>query len=364
MTTLTTAAVIRSPEGSFSIESVTLGELRQNEVLVRIVGTGMCHTDLLLRNPDLFGAVGPIIPGHEGAGIVEAVGSAVNRVAVGDHVLMSYDSCGWCKPCLSGGPAYCVEFELRNASGRRSDGSTGATDSHGVTLSNRWFAQSSFAKHAIATERNVVVVDDDLPLELLGPLGCGIQTGAGSVLNEMKLRPGETIAVFGVGAVGLAAIMASKIAGASHIVAVDIHDRRLTLASDLGATHCIRGDDPDLLGKLRAHGRGLDFTFDTTAVSSIMRIAIDSLDRPGKAVLVGAGAGTVHINGHNLAGRTVTYVREGSSIPQIFLPQLIEYWRAGRFPFERLITTYGMAQIDKAEKDSLSGETIKPVLIP
>ena len=208
-----TAAVIRDPQAPYSIEQLELREPGQGEVLVRIVGVGMCHTDVLPRIPGI-GMPLPIVCGHEGAGIVQAVGPGVTAVAVGDHVVMSFDSCGACTNCRTGHPAYCETFMLRNLSGFRADLTTPMSADGGEMIAGSWFGQSSFASHSLATERNVVKVDDDLPLEQLGPLGCGLQTGAGSVLVAMKARPGTSIAVFGTGAVGIAAVMAARSPGA------------------------------------------------------------------------------------------------------------------------------------------------------
>lgn len=364
MSIVTTAAVLRGHDQPHVMEEVTLSDLAPYEILVRIVGVGMCHTDMLPRNEAMSEMIGPVILGHEGAGIVEEVGPSVTRVKLGDHVLLSFDSCGTCASCLRGAPAYCAEFAPRNIGGRRADGSTGAAAADGSPIAARWFGQSSFAHHAIATERNTVVVEKSLPLELLGPLGCGLQTGAGSVLNEMKFAPGQSIAVFGAGAVGLAAVMAAKIAGAREIVAVDLHDSRLKTADELGATRIVKGDVPDLVAAVRDGGPGVDFSLETTAVTSVIRAAVSVLALPGRAVLVGVGEGELSIAPNELIGRTVTYVLEGSSVPQVFLPQLVDYWQRGLFPFDKFLRQYPLSDINQAEKDSLSGVTIKPVLIP
>ncbi|QJY48036.1 NAD(P)-dependent alcohol dehydrogenase [Pseudonocardia broussonetiae] len=355
------AAVLRGRDGPYLIEEVTLDAPRAGEVLVEIVGAGMCHTDLLLRDPAVAARSGPVILGHEGSGIVREVGPGVTRLRVGDHVLVSFDSCGWCTSCLGGAPAHCTEFELRNMTGRRPDGSVGARDGGGSEVANRWFGQSCFAEYALATERNTVVVDEALPLELLAPLGCGLQTGAGSVFNEMRLAAGQSLAVFGAGAVGLAAVMAARIAGAGDIVVVDLLDSRLEAALDLGATRVVRGGTDDLTDQVR-RGAGVDFSLETTAVTSVIAASVAVLARPGKAVLVGAGAGELRLAPGQLAGRTVTFALEGSSVPQILLPQLIGHWQAGRFPIERLVTTYGLDDINLAEADSIAGTTIKPVI--
>jgi aryl-alcohol dehydrogenase len=358
------AAVLRAADQPYSIEDVTLGKLEPGEVLVRIVGAGLCHTDMLLRDPGMGAALAPVILGHEGAGVVEEVGDGVTRVTPGDHVLLSFDSCGWCPSCLGGAPAYCAEFEVRNVSGRRTDGTTSAVSAAGESIANRWFGQSSFAEYAVATERNLVRVDRGLPLELLGPLGCGIQTGAGSVLNEMRLAPGQSIAVFGAGAVGLAAVMAARLAGASDIAVVDVKQSRLELALELGATRVVLGTEEDVAGQVVGGGPGLDFSFDTTSVTEVIGAAVAVLARPGTAVLVGAGPGQLSVSPPALSGRRVTFVLEGSAVPQVFLPRLIGFWAEGRFPFDRLVRTYPLADINIAEADSLSGATIKPVLLP
>jgi aryl-alcohol dehydrogenase len=355
------AVVLRDRTSAFAVEDIDLADPGSGEVLVEIVGAGLCHTDLALRAPELEGHA-PIIPGHEGSGIVRAVGEGVTTVRVGDHVVMSFDSCGACRACRTGMPAYCAQFETRNLSGRGPDGRVSATDAEGRPVANRWFGQSSLAEFALATERNVVVVDPALPLELMGPLGCGLQTGAGSVLNEMRLAPGQSIAVFGAGAVGIAAVMAAKIAGASDIVVVDLVDARLDLARELGATRTVRGDEPDVVGRVRADGGGLDFALDTTGVTAVVASAVEVLARPGKIVLL-AGGGRVEVRSDLLAGRTLTFAYEGSSVPQVFVPQLIEHWQAGRFPFERLVRTYTLDDVDRAEADSREGVTIKPVII-
>ncbi|MEY2570305.1 MAG: aryl-alcohol dehydrogenase, partial [Acidimicrobiaceae bacterium] len=205
-----TAAVLRQADGDYGLEEVELAAPGAGEVLVRVVGVGMCHTDVLPRSPASFSPP-PIITGHEGSGVVEAIGPDVDGVAVGDHVVLSFASCGECFNCQHGQPSYCDTFLFRNLLGRNLDGSTGVTDDDGNEIASRWFGQSSFATHCVAGVRNVVVVDRDLPLELLGPLGCGILTGAGSVLVSLGVQPDTSLAVFGAGAEGLAADMAAKV---------------------------------------------------------------------------------------------------------------------------------------------------------
>ena len=243
-----TAAVLRDGDAPYSLERIELGGPGAGEVLVRIAAVGMCHSDALLRS-QAFGAKLPIIPGHEGAGIVESVGAAVDGVKRGDHVVLTFDSCGLCRNCTENRPALCTAGRERNMVGWKADGSSTATGTDGAPIGSRWFAQSSFATHAIATSRNVVVVDDKLPLHVLAPLGCGIQTGAGAVLNSLDVQPGSSLAVFGAGAVGLAAVLAGAVAGAETIVVVDLHPERRELAVEFGATHVLDGAKDDVLAR-------------------------------------------------------------------------------------------------------------------
>jgi aryl-alcohol dehydrogenase len=360
----TQAAVLRGSNQPFVIEEIELEAPGPGEALVRVRGTGMCHTDLVARHAVPISL--PTVFGHEGSGVIEALGSGVTRVAVGDHVVMSYDSCGWCAQCLGGEPSYCDQFMQRNFLGRRANNSGGAADQSGAPVGTRWFGQSSFATHAIATERNLVKVDPSLPLELLGPLGCGFQTGAGSVFNALKVRPGSIMAVYGAGAVGLAAVMAAKVAGASKIIAVDLHAKRRALAIELGATRVFDGADPDVAAQISSACKktgGANYALDTTGVPSVIRLALSTLRIRGTCGLV-AGARELALDITTLVGRSVTLILEGDAVPQLFIPALIRLWQAGRFPFDRLIRTYPLNAINDAERDSASGETIKPVLLP
>ena len=363
----TRAAVLRAGDAPYSIESLELAGPGPGEILVRIAGVGMCHTDMVPRAPEFASlAPLPLVTGHEGAGVVEAVGSGVAGIAVGDHVVLSFDSCGSCTNCRGGHPAYCETFLPRNLSGRSVDGSSPATDAAGKPVGARWFGQSSFATYSIATPRNAVVVDRSLPLDILGPLGCGIQTGAGSVLIAMGVRAGSSIAVYGAGAVGLAAIMAAHVAGATTIIAVDLHPSRLKLARQLGATHAIDGKAADVGAQiLSLVTGGVDYTFDTTGVPSVIVGAVMALRPLGVCGLVGVRGADLVIPPLSLElGRTVVGIIEGDAVPQRFIPQLVELWRQGRFPFDRLIGKFPLAKIDEAERASLAGEVVKPVLLP
>lgn len=362
------AAVVREQGGAFLIEDVQIEEPRHDEVLVRIVGVGLCHTDLVVRD-QYFPTPLPAILGHEGAGIVERVGSAVTKVAPGDHVVLSYASCGTCANCLKGLNGYCPDLYGRNFSGARADGSTPCCDGHGASLSAWFFGQSSLAEYALAEQRNVVRIPSDVPVELMGPLGCGIQTGAGAVINALKPGAGTSIAIFGAGSVGLSAIMAARVVGCATIVAIDLNDARLDLARELGATHVVNGGREDVVTAIReiTGGEGAQFTLECTGLPKVVRQAVDSLRLTGVCGIIGvAPLGTefsLDMNGI-LFGRTVRGIIEGDSVPDIFIPQLVELWRQGRFPFDRLVRFYPLAAIEEAVHASESGEVLKAVLLP
>jgi aryl-alcohol dehydrogenase len=220
------------------------------------------------------------------------------------------------------------------------DGSTPVRDAGGRPVGARWFGQSCFASHALVAARNLVKVDPSLPLELLGPLGCGTQTGAASVLNALPVDAGSSFVVFGAGAVGLSAVMAAKVAGATTVIAVDLNDARLALAEELGATHIVNAANTDALGQVYAvTGGGAEYALDTTGVPSVITTAINGLRPTGTCGLVA--------------------VQQG-----VFIPRLIALWQQGRFPFDKLVKTFPLERINEAEKASLSGEVVKPVLVP
>ena len=359
------AAVLRDQSLSMPIECVAIDEPRADEVLVRVVATGICHTDIKIATVAGL-SPRPIVLGHEGAGIVEKVGAGVRKLAPGDHVVLTFDSCGRCPTCALGKPSYCYEVAAVCFSGKRLDGSTTlAVD--GEAVHGNFFGQSSFATHAIANERNAIKVRADAPLELLGPLGCGLQTGAGAVLNSLAVRAGSSIAIFGVGAVGLAAVMAARIAGASRIIAVDVVAERLALARELGATHAIDGGATDALaGILALTGRGVDYALDTTANDKALEQMIDCVGPLGVCGLIAnknpMQMAPVKILATMLRGRTIRGIIQGDSVPDLFIPRLVDFFMEGRFPFDRLVRFYPFDDIATALRDADSGATIKPVL--
>src|ERR1700722_19633464 len=282
------AAVVRERSGPFAIETLELCEPRPDEVIVRVVARGMCQTDLHGRD-GYFDSSYPAVYGHEGAGIVHAVGSAVRGLELGDHVVMSYPWCGACANCRQERQNYCVHGRSLKSGGTRADGST-LLSKNGAPVYSAYFQQSSFGTFALTQARWTVKVRSDAPLELLGPLACSGQTGAGAVLNVAKPVPGDSIAMFGVGAVGLSALMAAKIAGCAPIVAVDVHAHRLALARELGATHVIDHKDcSDVVGEIRAIAKGgVRHAIETSALPEGLREAVEVLLPGGTCILLGS----------------------------------------------------------------------------
>lgn len=360
------AAVTESEGAPFVIEAVELGEPEADEVLVEVSAAGICHTDLIVRDQWLPVPL-PAVLGHEGAGVVVSVGEAVSKVGPGDHVAMSYGVCGSCPNCQRGRPWICHDFGARNFGASRPDSSTALTRD-GQPIHSHFFCQSSFATHAIATERNVTKLDPSIPLEIVAPFGCGIQTGAGAVLNALRAEPGTSIAVFGTGAVGLAAVMAARVAGCATIIGVDVRPGRLALAQELGATLAIdaRATDPADSIRQATGGVGVDFSVETTGSPQVLVQAVTSTGPGGTCGLIGVpprGTEVSLATGEILGpGRTLRGIIEGDSAPDIFLPQLIEVWQQGRFPVDRIITHYDFDAIDQAADDAEQGHVIKPVL--
>ena len=361
-----TAAVLQTPGQPMALEELTLDDPRPGEAVVELTGTGVCHTDLAFSHGHWPFPV-PAVLGHEGAGIVVAVGAGVSEVAEGDHVVMSSASCGACSACLSGVPAECVAAARLNMCGSRPDGSNALHRLDGPDVHGNFVGQSSFATHALSQARFLVKVPEDLPLHLIGSFGCGVQTGAGAVLNVMKPRPGSTVVVVGLGAVGLAAIAAAAASGCSRVIAVDLNPARFDAAKAFGATDVLdarNGTLPDLVRELVA--AGVDGAVEASGSPAALRPAFESTHGAGTTVLVGAAApGTEYaleatsiLSGRRLVGATM-----GRSNPRVFIPELVAMFRRGELPMETIVRTYPLAEIDAAMAAAASGEVIKPVVV-
>lgn len=360
----TTAAVLRSAGAALVLEDVEVEQPRPNEVLVRLVSSGVCHTDLGVIATATDEQM-PVVLGHEGAGVVEAVGDDVRGLDAGDHVVLTYNFCGACDNCRGNLMVHCRDFVPLNLVGARLDGSS-PFSRDGEKVFGHFFGQSAFSQRVIATGNNVVKVDTSLPLHLLGPLGCGVQTGAGAVLNTLDPKPGSSIVVFAAGSVGLSAVIAAAAVGCSPIIVVDPQQQRLDLARELGATHVINPDDTDPVVAVREiTGTGARYSVECLGLATIVRQALECLQSPGTCVSVGFQGMTNELvldQGHLLFGRTLVGVIEGDSVPAEFIPRMIELHQQGRFPFDKLISTFPFEQINEAIDAAHHGKVVKAVL--
>jgi len=357
------AAVVERKGGPFVLRDVELDAPRHDEVVVRLAGSGICHTDLMARDQLLAMAL-PAVFGHEGSGVVEKVGSHVRKVAPGDHVVLSFLSCGICPACLKGVPTRCSSYFQYNMGGARIDGSATMRTRDGKVHGN-FIGQSSFATHSLMNERGVVKVRKDAPLEILGTLACAVQTGVGGVMNALRPEVGASIAVFGTGAVGLNAIMGAAIADCRNIIAVDINPARLELAREMGATHAIDSSRADPVEEIMTITGGVGYSLECTGLPAVLRQAVDVLAIGGRCGMIGVAPAELEVRlpmQHLLDGRTVAGIIAGDSVGDIFIPQLIELHMKGRLPFDRLVRSYPFEEINRAVEDVEQRRTVKAVL--
>ena len=360
------AALATGANRDFEFHTLRLEQPRADEVLVRIMAVGLCHTDISCRDSNMPGC--PAVLGHEGAGVVEQIGSGVTSVRIGDRVALSFRSCGECVTCRRGEPAYCQLWGMLNFAGCRPDGSATLSDG-GNRVAGSFFGQSSFASHALAYARNIVPIPDDLPFEHAAPLGCGIQTGAGAVMRSLACPPGSSLLVTGGGPVGLSAVMGGRLQGCSTIMLVEPHADRRALALELGATHVIDPvAQPDLDRVVRAHlPDGVDYALDTTGIAAVQGAVMAALAIRGTLGIVGLSPPGTPLPGDismlMLKGQSIRGIIEGDSDPHSFIPELIAHHRRGDLPFERMIRTYPFDQINEAVAAQARGECIKVVLL-
>jgi len=362
------AAVIEETNGAFNVQRLMVDDQPgPNEVLVHIVASGICHSDEAVRVGDAGDMPLPIVLGHEGAGIVEKIGSAVTGIQVGDHVVLSYAYDGTCENCLAGMPASCEHWLPLNMGGKRPDGTSSFNKPDGTPVGN-FFNQSSFSTTTLVQDRNVTVVGQDVDLRKVGPLGCGFVTGSGTVFNTLKPAPGSTMAIFGTGAVGAGALMAAKIAGCSKIISVDIKEHRLVTATEIGATDTVNSANVDPVKAIHelTNGHGVDFAVDTTGISAVMKQAVDALGINGVFAPLAVSPkelSLVPFGDLVATQKSVVGVLMGNAVPQIEIKRLISFWQQGLYPFDKLEKTFKFSEINEADQASTSGEVIKPVLI-
>ena len=367
------AAITKKIKGPFVTTKLLLEGPNANEILIRIIAASICQTDLHTKNEGLCNF--PIVLGHEASGIVEKIGNKITEFKVGDHVILSYDYCGKCNQCNLNKPTYCEQHGPLNFSGHRPDGrKTHKTlNSNSPDVYGSFFQQSSFATYAIAHESNTIKVDKSLPLDLLAPLGCGIQTGAGTIFNTLNLKSKDTIAIFGCGGVGLSAIMAANIIGTKNITAIDTNNNRLLAAKEFGATHTIlpnKTEDSKTLKNLILSANKenkYNYSLDTTGIPQVLAQATNCCGPLGVTAMIAPNnPGTkVCIEMLDLLpGKSIRGVVQGDSISKVFIPKLIKLWQEGKFPFHKLLTTFnGLDKLESAAQSMTKGEIIKPLII-
>jgi aryl-alcohol dehydrogenase len=359
----TTAAVLHNPDGQLSLETVTLDEPRDDEIIVRVEACGICQMDIEARQM----LPTPSVLGHEGAGIIEQVGKGVRDLRLGQRVIMSYAWCGHCPQCRDNKPYICDESWSINFSGTRFDGSaTLFLDQQPLTAA--FFQQSSFARHVITPAQNVVAVDiDDIPPHFLAALPCGVLTGAGTIANTLNVQRGKGLIVFGAGTVGLSAIMAARIRGAEPIFAVDIHQDRLDLATELGATHVINALESDVSDEVhQCFPTGVHYAVETSSNAHSFNAAIDCVEIGGQVAITSLPHPMEDFSFQPYQFYTkaasLHAVSVGSAVAKNFIPQMLRWHRDGQFPFDKLVTSYAFEDINQACADVGSGKTVKAVL--
>lgn len=371
------AALARAPGRFLEIEDVTIDAPRPTEVLVRFAASGICHTDLTGKASWPI-AQSPMVFGHEGAGLVEALGSAVTQLRLGDTVVASFRSCRECDFCRDGRLPYCRLHGQLNFRGSRADGSTSLSFS-GTAIHSGFFGQSSFASHALVEAESLIRVDRRMPLHLAAPLGCGVQTGAGTVLNVLRPGPESVLAVFGGGGVGMAAVMAARALDVRDVIVVDPVASRRELALDLGATDAWHPLELSAGSRIEA-----THAFVSTDAPGALAQALRAVRKNGAVATVAAKGlneslaeltfggpegrttlAVIDVDAVDLigGGRTVHGVIQGNSNPAELIPHLAGLYLTGRFPVDRIVTTYPFGEINQAIADIQRGTAIKAVVL-
>lgn len=349
-------------------DDVELIEPRAREVRVKIVSAGVCHTDMAFQNNEWnLPLTLPMILGHEGAGIVESVGPGVTKVKPGDHVCLTIPYCGECESCRRGMPWYCEHINTLNLSGKDYFGTNPFTW-RGAPLST-CLGQGSFAEYCVQHENNVVKIPDDVDLKIAGPLGCGFRTGAGAVYNLLRPRVSEWVAVFGTGNVGMAAIWMAKAMGAKTI-AVDVRDNRLEMAKELGAdyTYNSAGQDQYEIAagiKAIADGRGVNYVAESTGVPLCNKAGMLCMKNGGLLAQIATVNAIEFPKGYTKEvndTKRICFVRMGNVTGEEIIPVLIDMYKRGMFPMDKIVTYYPFEQVNQAMEDSLTGKSFKPIL--
>lgn len=369
-----TEAYVARPGNTINLEKVTYPDLDSHELLLEIVAASVCHTDVRAAQ-GTFHVKPPMILGHEAAGYVKEVGNAVTYVKPGDAVVTAFASCNQCRQCMGGKQPYCDAINELNFSGKRVNGDVAVVDEQGEGLNGLFFGQSSMSRLALVREQSCVKVDcSKEDLTLFASLGCGIQTGAGAILNIAKPPVGSCIAVFGGGAVGLSAILAAKLSNPACLVLVDNSQTKLDMIPKalLDGVHTVNSANksPEVVAaeikKLSPLGSGMDFTLDGVGNDAVILAAHAALDKLGMLLNIGSGATAkpqYTIAKHLIMGATSRGTHQGDSVPRVMIPHLIGLWRRGIFPFDKLLTTFKFEKLHDALDEIHAGRVIKPLLV-
>ncbi|HEX6482324.1 MAG TPA: Zn-dependent alcohol dehydrogenase [Ktedonobacteraceae bacterium] len=362
------AAILEAPATDLIVERIDIQEPKRGEVLVRLAASGVCHSDLHVVHGTQTTPL-PAVLGHEGAGVVEAIGPEVKRVQVGDHVILSWTpSCGQCAFCQSGHPNLCTVVYETMGNGTLMDG-TSRLSHDGKPVYHYSFI-SSFAEYCVVPESGCVVIEPDIPLDKAALVGCAVMTGVGAVLNTAQVRPGSAVAVIGSGGVGLNAIQGANLAGAATIIAVDVSPAKLERALAFGATHLVNAAQVDAVQAVRelTSGLGADYTFEAVGRSETMRQCWEMARPGGKVVMIGIAPA-----GSELSLPANRLVREerclmgsfyGSARPHIDMPLILKLYMAGKLKLDELVThRFSLEQINDAVRVLDAGEAIRPIIV-
>lgn len=348
------------------IEEVELAPPGPGEVLVRIAAAGLCHSDLSILNGDRPRRT-PIVLGHEAAGVVEALGEGVTDLAPGDHVILVFvPSCGHCAPCAEGRPALCEPGGAANVAGTLLGGARRL--SYRGEPMDHFVGVSAFAEYATVSRRSLHKIDRELPLEIAAMFGCAVVTGVGAVVNTSQVRPGQTVAVVGLGGVGLAALMGALAAGAARVIAVDLAQDKLDFALALGATDSVNASDPDAAKRLRDMTEGgVDHALEMVGSAKALEFAYEVTRRGGTTVTVGLPAAIQTLNTpvwHLVAEeRTLKGSYLGSCVPRRDLGRFIALYRQGKLPVDRLLTgRLKLEEINEGFDRLQRGEAIRQIV--
>ncbi|HKP60969.1 MAG TPA: Zn-dependent alcohol dehydrogenase [Polyangiales bacterium] len=355
-------AVVVNELNKVVVEDVELGAPKAGEVKVRMVAAGVCHSDLSVINGTIPHPL-PVVLGHEGAGVVEAVGEGVTNCKPGDHVIMSFvPNCGTCFHCVRGEAFLCRSLPrggtMPDGTQRLKRGDKGLA---------AFCSLGNMAEYTVCPAMSVVAVDKNVPLKVAALIGCGVTTGVGAAINTAEVKPGSNVAVFGCGGVGIAVIQGARIAGANRIFAVDVSEEKLALAKRFGATDGVRAEQADSI-LAQTGGIGVDYAFEAIGKPSVVEAALKVTRRGGTTVALGVGklTETISLNGLGfpLSGKRLCGCVFGSANPKYDFPRLLELYASGKLDLEGMVTrTYTIDQAPQAFQDLERGANTRGVIV-